>query len=84
MTEDLRPSRISLPRRVRRVSPEDREENEERFRKKLAELAGEEESGRSSRQPRQQPVPGSETEDTQRVDEDDEHPSIGRNLDLRT
>jgi hypothetical protein len=84
MTEDIRPSRISLPRRVRRVSPEDREENEERFRKKLAELAGGEESSDSSREPGQEPVPEPEAADTQRADGDEEQSSIGRNLDLRT
>jgi len=40
MTEEIRPVNIPRPRRVKALSREDREENEERFQKKLAELSG--------------------------------------------
>jgi hypothetical protein len=80
MTEEIRLPDITIPRRIRRVSPEDREENEERFRKKLAELTAEEEDGEGHRRsPPQSGAAGAEV-----VDEDEEQSGVGRNLDLRT
>lgn len=40
MSDEIRPVGLNRPRRIRPLSREDREENEERFRKKLAELTG--------------------------------------------
>ncbi len=40
MTDEIRPTSIYRSRRVKPLSREDREENEERFEKKLAELSG--------------------------------------------
>ncbi len=53
MADEIRPVGVPRARRVRSLSREDREENEERFQKKLAELtgAGEEEEQGSEPEP---------------------------------
>ncbi len=78
MADEIRPVRIPVPRRVREVSREDREENEERFRKKLAEAlededkaAGDEGDARGRKPDEAGPEP------------DDDTP-LGHNIDLRT
>jgi len=77
MTDEIRPANIHRPRRVRPASRDDREENEERFRKKLAELVGVEErqpDSRSSGEP-----------DTGRDEVPARAPSdVGRHLDVQT
>ncbi|KPK66190.1 MAG: hypothetical protein AMK73_00870 [Planctomycetes bacterium SM23_32] len=81
MAEEIRPARIVLPRRVRQVSREDREENEERFRKKLAELTDEQERTRDEhRDAHERAEAGDEPPEHER----DGDPKRGRNLDLRT
>lgn len=84
MAEEIRPARVYVPRRVRRLSREDREENEEQFRKRLAELSAEEEteSRRGNRPP--EATPPDEPQQSGPADRDDEDEALGRNLDLRT
>jgi hypothetical protein len=79
MADEIRPVRISMPRRVGQVSRENREENDERFRKVLAEAGGEEKPAprredRRDASPPEQPPAGT----------DQEPPEVGRHLDLRT
>jgi len=83
MGDEIRPPSISVPRRVREVTREDREENEERFRKKLSELTQDTEAdqGRAKRVPAPVDRPA---EDATPADADEAQSPLGRNIDLRT
>jgi len=48
VSDEIRPTEIYRSRRVKPLSREHREENEERFRKQLAELDGTDEQGAGS------------------------------------
>ncbi len=85
MNEDIRPSRISVPRQVRRVTPEDREENDQRFRRALASMdqaeGSEDGEGTAPRTGSGSAGPDGRPDDAA---SDGARPGIGRNLDLRT
>jgi hypothetical protein len=85
MNDEIRASRISVPRQVRKVTPEDRDENDERFRKALAsmEQSEEGEAGKGRKpQPGAQP-PQADGPEAGAASGDDQS-KLGRNLDLRT
>lgn len=78
MSEEIRPAQIYRSRRVKPLSREDREENEERFRRKLAELNEAEERGAGSG--RQQETSGDDAEERRRG----APAHMGRHLDVET
>lgn len=84
MADDIKPASVYRPPRVRRLAREQPDENEERFRKKLAELAATESPGRNEKQPaappERQPEPGGAAP----TEQEDDRPERGRNLDVRT
>jgi hypothetical protein len=85
MNDEIRASRISVPRQVRKVTPEDREENDERFRKALAGMTQSEEGeGRADRKPQPAPQPPRADSPEAGAPPDDDQSKLGRNLDLRT
>lgn len=80
MADEIRPTSIPPARRVRPMAREDREENEERFQKKLAEFAG-------AGEQKDEETPGERHRDSERTAEDkrteaDRH--VGRHLDVET
>jgi hypothetical protein len=77
MTDEIRPTRIPVPHRIRHVSREDREDNEEPFRKKLVEAL--KDDGDDSRSPERKDHGAEEREP-----EPDEETPLGHNIDLRT
>ena len=79
MAEEIRPAKIFMTRRVGQVLREDREENDERFRKALAEAGGEEKPAPRREDRRDASVPEEPPAGT-----DQEPPEVGRHLDLRT
>ena len=81
MNEELRTPRVSVPRQVTQVTPEDREENDEPFRKKLAELTRDEDGGEEGKG---RPATAAPHLEAAPADDEDEAPKLGRNLDLRT
>ena len=82
MAEEIKPAGIYRPHRVRRLSREDSDEDQERFHKKLAELVGERESEeeRADSSPRRQ----TGSDQAAAGDSPDPEPERGRNLDVRT
>ncbi|MHC4481834.1 MAG: hypothetical protein ACYS1C_12830 [Planctomycetota bacterium] len=84
MADEIRPSRIFMPRRVKRTSREDREENEERFRKKLAELSAEDQPEDRSGNAPAVPQPQGQADHDAEPEAPAGGPGVGRNLDLRT
>ena len=79
MADEIRPARIFMPRRVGQVSRDNREENDERFRKVLAEAGSEEKPAPRREDPRDASPPEQPPAGT-----DPEPPEVGRHLDLRT
>jgi hypothetical protein len=82
MAEEIKPANIYRPHRVRPLSREDNDEDEERFHKKLAELVGEpeaDEQGADS-SPRRQ----TDSDQAAADDRTGPEPECGRNLDVRT
>jgi len=82
MAEEIKPAGIYRPHRVRPLSREDNDEDEERFHKKLAELVGERESEgeRADSSPRRH----AGADQAAAGDPADPEPERGRNLDVRT
>ncbi len=80
MAEELKPVSFYRPGRLRPVNREDREENEQRFHKKLSELADEQgehpdgEAGQDDRQPAEQ----------KQATPPETPPGVGGNLDVST
>ena len=82
MGEDIKLTSVFRTRRLRPVSREDRQDDEERFSKKLAELREEaEENSRARRDHAQSAPTADETDQPPPADEDG---GTGQHLDLRT
>ncbi len=78
MTDEIRPAQLYRARRVRPLSREDREENEARFHKKLAELAEAADRRRHGEGQGQDSPPDREHEPRQAPSH------MGRHLDIET
>jgi hypothetical protein len=83
MTDEIRPARIPSPRYVKSVSREDHDDDEGRFRKELAEAAGEEEEQRSDAEDQDSEEP-EHADDAERQGPREDDGKLGRNIDLRT
>ena len=84
MTEDIKPVPIYRPHHLKPLPRQAREENNERFRKQLAELAdghGEEPEAENKRN---RPTPIPEEQPHASDGPTDEGPAVGRNLDMST
>ncbi len=84
MTEEIRPSSIFRPRRVRPLPRDGRKENDKPFRKKLADLAKEDQAEPRASAHRSPPEPEQEAQEADTDENSDDDPGIGRNLDIRT
>ena len=93
MSEEIRPTHIEQPRRVRSLSRDEREErgeNRDRFTRDLATLAREDTAGkRHAPHPgpvAEEPAPDTEAELplAEEPEDDASRPCLGRNLDITT
>ena len=84
MGENIKLTGIFRTRRVNPASREDRQDDKERFRKKLAELREEAEENSRSRRDRSLPAPRPPAEQEDQPPEPDADGTTGHHLDLRT
>jgi hypothetical protein len=84
MTSKLKPTRIYRPGHLRPVSREGREENDGRFRKKLAELVADEHGDDQPRPDAKARIQEPEQAAKEAWNDDEADPSVGRNIDVRT
>ena len=84
MTDEIRPLKAPNPSALKPLSKKAREENSQKFRRDLADLADEEGLEPEARKRRPPAAPSRETHEEITESESDENPAIGGNLDMRT
>jgi hypothetical protein len=84
MSEDIKPVHIYRPHHLRPLSRQVREENNERFRKQLAELAERDGEESEAGKKRNRPMPKPQEQPPATENKTQEGSAVGRNLDMST